>query len=134
VKWKPGFPFCGSILFFARRRSRVGRGGALTSGHLGEVAGETARKSKTWPDTPRALAGRLRRAATFLRKVGIEIVFQREGRARTRTIHIATAPDNAAARPSAPSVLSATAVEGRHDGRLPEHGPRMVASGAEDGQ
>jgi hypothetical protein len=31
------------------------------------------KKSKTWPDSPRALSGRLRRAATFLRKVGIEI-------------------------------------------------------------
>jgi hypothetical protein len=101
-------------------------------GALGEVAGETARKSKTWPDTPRALAGRLRRAATFLRKVGIEIVFQREGRARTRTIRIATAPDNAAARPSARSALSATAVGGRQDERLPEHGRRVVASGADD--
>jgi hypothetical protein len=101
-------------------------------GALGEVAGETARKSKAWPDTPRALAGRLRRAATFLRKVGIEIVFQREGRARTRTIHIATAPDNAVARPSAPSALSATAVEERQDERLPQHGPRTVASSADD--
>jgi hypothetical protein len=36
---------------------------------------------KNWPDSPRALAGRLRRAATFLRKVGMEIGFGREGRA-----------------------------------------------------
>ena len=55
---------------------------------LAEVAGERTAKSKTWPDSPRALAGRLRRAATFLRKVGIEIGFVREGRARTRTINI----------------------------------------------
>ena len=57
-------------------------------GALGEVAGERVAKSKTWPDSPRALAGRLRRAATFLRKIGIEISFEREGRARTRTIVI----------------------------------------------
>ena len=55
-------------------------------GALAEVAGERVAKSKTWPDSPRALAGRLRRAATFLRKIGIEIGFGREGRARTRTI------------------------------------------------
>ena len=76
------------------------------------MAGERVAKSKTWPDSPRALAGRLRRAATFLRKIGIEIGFEREGRARTRTIHITTiqpsaAPENAGAQPSAPSASSA---------------------------
>ena len=59
-------------------------------GALAEVAGERVAKSKTWPDSPRALAGRLRRAATFLRKIGIEIGFEREGRARTRIIRITT--------------------------------------------
>jgi hypothetical protein len=82
-------------------------------GALGEVAGERVAKAKTWPDSPRALAGRLRRAATFPRKIGIEISFGREGRARTRTILIATnpshsAPENTGARPSAPSVSSAS--------------------------
>ncbi len=81
-------------------------------GALAEVAGERVAKSKTWPDSPRALAGRLRRAATFLRKIGIEIGFEREGRARTRIIHITTtraiaAPENAGAQPSAPSASSA---------------------------
>jgi hypothetical protein len=61
------------------------------------------------PDNPRALSGRLRRAATFLRKVGIEISFGREGRARTRTITITTrsAPENKGVRLSAPSASSA---------------------------
>jgi len=78
-------------------------------GVLGEVMGERGVKSKTWPDSPRALSGGLRRAATFLRKIGIEIVFGREGRARTRTISITThsAPDNKGIRPSAPSPSSA---------------------------
>jgi hypothetical protein len=60
------------------------------------------------------LAGRLRRAATFLRKIGIEISFGRQGRARTRTILIATTPSHAApestgARPSSSSAPSASA-------------------------
>jgi hypothetical protein len=59
-------------------------------GALAEGVGERVSKSKGWPDGPRALAGRLRRAATFLRKIGIEIGFGREGRARTRTINITT--------------------------------------------
>jgi hypothetical protein len=41
-----------------------------------------------WPKNPRALAGRLRRAQTYLRTLGIEIVFGREGRSGTRTIRI----------------------------------------------
>jgi hypothetical protein len=53
-------------------------------GALAEAAGERVAKSRTWPDSPRALAGRLRRAAAFLRKIGIEISFGREGRARCR--------------------------------------------------
>jgi hypothetical protein len=81
-------------------------------GALAEVVGERVAKSKTWPDGPRALAGRLRRAATFLRKVGIEIFFGREGRARTRTINITTiqtfsTPEKPGAEPSAPSASSA---------------------------
>ena len=40
---------------------------------LSETVGERVAKSKTWPANPRALSGRLRRAATVLRKVGIEI-------------------------------------------------------------
>jgi hypothetical protein len=64
-------------------------------------------RSKTWPDSPRALSGRLRRAATFLRKIGIEIAFKKEGWARTRLIHISSAPENAGAQPSVPSTRSA---------------------------
>jgi len=41
-----------------------------------------------WPNNPRALAGRLRRAQTFLRTLRIEIVFSREGRLGTRIIRI----------------------------------------------
>ena len=81
-------------------------------GAVAEVAGERVAKSKSWPDGPRALAGRLRRAATFLRKIGIEIGFGRDGRARTRTITITTsqpsaAPEKPGAQPSAPSAPSA---------------------------
>src|SRR5690606_35282060 len=77
-------------------------------GAVAEAAGERIAKSKTWPDSPRALSGRLRRAATFLRKVGIEVSFEREGRARTRIIRITstathTNQNDAGTRPSATS-------------------------------
>jgi hypothetical protein len=56
----------------------------------------------------------LRRGATFLRKIGIEIGFDREGRSRTRVIRITTAPnltlpEQVEVRPSAPSFMSALA-------------------------
>ena len=70
-------------------------------GALAEMAGERVAKSKAWPDSPRALAGRLRRAATFLRKIGIEIGFEREGRARTRTINITATPSQTYSGPPA---------------------------------
>jgi hypothetical protein len=81
-------------------------------GALAELTGEGVAKSKTWPDSPRTLSNRLRRAASFLRKVGIEIGFSREGRARTRTIHITAspsyrAPEKAGTQPSASSAPSA---------------------------
>ena len=59
---------------------------------LGEAVDERIAKSKTWPENPRALSGRLRRAATFLRKIGIEVAFKKEGRARTRIVHITDPP------------------------------------------
>jgi hypothetical protein len=78
-------------------------------GALAEMVGERVAKSRTWPDSPRALAGRLRRAATFLRKIGIDVGFEREGRARTRMIRITTtgksaSPETQAAQPSASSI------------------------------
>jgi hypothetical protein len=90
-------------------------------GVLVEVVGERAAKSKAWPDSPRALSGKLRRAATFLRKAGIEISFgDRKGRAGARIITIVTtgaATDRSSAvaestgfRPSAPSASSAALV------------------------
>ena len=59
------------------------------------VAGNAMTWSRDrWPRSPRALAGRLRRAQTFLRAFGIEIVFGREGRLGTRTIRITAMGEN----------------------------------------
>src|SRR5262249_41587134 len=50
--------------------------------------------SGAWPKTPRALAGRLRRAQSFLRVLGIDIAFSREGRSGSRVIRIHTRAEN----------------------------------------
>jgi len=74
--------------------------------------GERIAKSKSWPDGPRALAGKVRRAATFLRKIGFDIVFEKEkSRGRSRIITIETtqpsaAPEGSGAAASAPSAPS----------------------------
>jgi hypothetical protein len=47
-----------------------------------------------WPKSPRALAGRLRRAQTSLRTLGIEIAFSREGREGTRIIRMSASHEN----------------------------------------
>lgn len=80
-------------------------------GTLGDEVGEVVRKTKTWPTTPHTLSNRLRRAATFLRKIGIDIEFTREGRRRTRTITISATEENEGLPPSAPSVASAPSPE-----------------------
>jgi hypothetical protein len=104
-------------------------------GALGDVVGERDAKAKTWPDSPRALSGRLRRAATFLRKVGIEISFGREGRARTRTITIVTraSPESAGTLPPTPSVSSALAQKSSPGNSFAPGSLRTVAANADGG-
>jgi hypothetical protein len=62
-----------------------------------------------WPKNPRVLAGRLRRSQPFLRALGIEVGFTREGREGKRVIKIASRVDLSSAAPSAPSASSAMA-------------------------
>ncbi len=56
---------------------------------LNALASDETRKQKEWPKQPHTLSGRLRRLAPALRKVGVEIEFERtSARDRTRTIRI----------------------------------------------
>lgn len=105
-------------------------------GVLAEMVGERVAKSKTWPDSPRALAGRLRRAATFLRKIGIDIGFEREGRARTQMIRITTpgkpaSPESRGAQPSASSIPPADQTKPNSGNGFPSPGLRTVGSRAD---
>ncbi len=100
-------------------------------GALDEMVGEKICKTKTWPATPRALSGRIRRAATFLRKVGIDITFDKQGRARTRMIHISAAPENAGAQPSAPSAPHANLHKPLNSKEEGADGMQTVADGGD---
>ena len=53
-----------------------------------ESAREDASMTPPWAKNPRALAGRLRRAQTFLRMLDIDIAFAREGRSGARLIRM----------------------------------------------
>jgi len=75
-----------SSLMLGRTR-RTGTASEILAA-LEEVAGERVAKSRDWPKSAQALSGRLRRLATCLRKVGIEITFRREGKLRSRLIDI----------------------------------------------
>ena len=76
-----------------------------------------SRDGTGWPKNPRALAGRLRRAQTFLRVLGIDIVFSREGRAGSRIIRMRTTVEN--------TVCMVSSVR--------DHGPRVGTTSAATG-
>jgi hypothetical protein len=84
-----GDPVASSVReIMAQRKTWIG-----TAAHLLRFGGEYSDRailmsSTGLPKSPRALAGRLRRAQLGLRSLGIEIVFSREGRAGVRTITI----------------------------------------------
>jgi hypothetical protein len=66
----------------------TGTAGQLLEACENEVT-EAVRKSKSWPRTARAISSQLRRAATFLRKTGIQIDHTRlNDRNRTRIITV----------------------------------------------
>jgi hypothetical protein len=70
----------------AQRKTWTGTAAELLSFGLGYPGDRFSGRS--WPKNPRSLAGRLRRAQTPLRLLGIEILFSREGKAGTRGIQI----------------------------------------------
>jgi len=55
---------------------------------LEKFTDEAVKKSRVWPQTPRALSSRLRRLVTFLRESGINITFHGKGAKGQRTLSI----------------------------------------------
>jgi hypothetical protein len=69
-------------------RAIMGERSSWTGSAADLLRAGAGQSSTGWPKNPRALAGRLRRAQTFLRVLGIDIAFSREGRAGSRVIRI----------------------------------------------
>jgi hypothetical protein len=79
--------------FMAERSAWTGSAAELL--RAADFAGDDVwKRSAGRPKTPRALAGRLRRAQTFLRTLGIEVSFSREGRAGARVISVSTSAEH----------------------------------------
>jgi hypothetical protein len=95
-----------AVLALMKRREGqewVGTSTTLLSA-LTEMVDENQRRDKDWPKRANALSGRLRRAATNLRKAGIGITDDRSGRQRTIRISLLpTQPDREGKRSSSSS-------------------------------
>jgi hypothetical protein len=80
-----------------------------------------------WLKNPRALAGHLRRAQTFLRALGIDIAFNREGAAGNRVIRIRASLENTVS-----TVSNVSSVCDNRSGPLPAvQAPRTAADDAD---
>jgi hypothetical protein len=117
--------------FMAKRMEWTGTATELLV-TLGTEVGEPQNRSKEWPASAKALSGRLRRAATFLRKVGVEIDFSREGHKRSRTIRISITPEQSWQQPSALSASAANAPKPKGGNGSVAQSTRTVASYADD--
>ena len=61
---------------------------------LNTISNESIGRDRSWPQTANALSNRLRRAARILRERGVEIIYRKQGRDRTRIIRIFLSSDN----------------------------------------
>jgi hypothetical protein len=87
----------------AKGPSCIGTATDLLS-RLSLETGDANSRLKAWPKNARALAGRMRRLAPSLRKVGFDIDFERgQGPTRERIIRISVTPESGALRTSTPS-------------------------------
>ncbi|MEW8525574.1 MAG: hypothetical protein AB2552_21270 [Candidatus Thiodiazotropha endolucinida] len=84
------------------------------------------RNSKGWPKGPQALSGYVRRVRTSLRKIGIEIDFDRVGHGRTRTIRIFRKVEGAVKRPSTSSASCESMQDSRKNNDLNGNAQRTV--------
>ncbi len=100
----------------AERTSWTGSAADLLRAGAGRSINGTPQDRTGWPTNARALAGRLRRAQTFLRALGIDIAFSREGRAGSRIIRIRATQENTVSTVSTVSIVR-------------DHGRRATATG-----
>src|SRR5262249_40328674 len=101
------------------RRSWTGSAADLLRAGADLSSDGMSRGRADWQTNPRALAGRLRRAQTFLRTLGIEVTFAREGRSGTRMIKVST---------SGQDTVSTVSIVGTPQSNGPEANPSLLGS------
>jgi putative DNA primase/helicase len=99
----------------SERKSWTGCAADLLRVSLERTGQSISTASIGWPKNPRVLAGRLRRAQTFLKAIGIEIAFSREGRAGNRVITLRSCFDDTVGSVSTVSSLSENATQPQVD-------------------
>jgi hypothetical protein len=97
---------------------------------LDKLAALVDEKGEAWPKTPAVLGGDLRRLAPVLRRVGIDVDFQREPRTRRRLIVIRTTAQSAV--PTVPAVPTEASTGADGDGGDSGDSKKQPRSGAED--
>jgi len=118
-------PVASSIrTFMENRKEWEGTATELLS-LLNEQIGEAASKQKGWPKASNALSGKLTRAATFLRKAGINVVKSKSG---NRSITISKITDNTGKASSTPSISPART----KNQAFPADGSRTLNGNADD--
>jgi hypothetical protein len=95
---------------------------------LNEVIDERQRRGREWPSQPNVLSGRLRRSATNLRKIGIEVTFE-PGHKRGRLIHIAVIKP---AQPNKERDLSSSPSSPSYDNKKSNGGKPLGGDDLED--
>lgn len=80
-------PVASALLGFMEGRLEWQGSASELLGALAELAGDHAARSKSWPRTSSALSGKIKRASSFLRAMGIEIETRRSDKARTLQIY-----------------------------------------------
>jgi hypothetical protein len=136
-------PVAGAVRALMDKREREGKKepwkGTATVLHieLTALVDKRVAESESWPDSARALSGRLRRAASFLRQIGIHVSHTHEGHAWTRQTIIARHTSTSGAESfektsSAPSANGTGTADGA-DGEfgklpLPEVGALLPAA------
>jgi hypothetical protein len=78
----------------ASRDSWIGSASDLLRAGIDSRDDGISGEAMNWPKNARVLAGRLRRAQTFLRVLGIDVDFRREGRAGNRIIRMRSTTEN----------------------------------------
>jgi len=93
--------------FMAGRIEWTGTASELLS-LLTSMIGEQAARERAWPKQANQLSNKLRRVAPPLRRIGIDIAFERQPHVGTRVIHITVTrhPEGRGKRPSPPSPSS----------------------------